>query len=146
MDHGLWVWPSDPREQQLTLRRISESEHLMAALKAIPKSKEGLSNAELDEILSDNSSWMTLWVIRQLTSLGLVKYNVSFFGNPARYTLSDLGRDVYQKLTGQPAPAQPVVQPAAAAPAAQPAQPAPRPPAPGPAPTPQPQAKATAQG
>lgn len=86
---------------------ISGSEHLMAALKALGKSKEGLSNSELDYLLSDNSEWMTLWVTRQLVSLGFISYKVDFFGNPARYALTDLGRDVLQRLTTQTAPRPP---------------------------------------
>jgi len=114
--------------------RISESEHLMAALKALAKSKDGLSNSELDDVLSDNSNWMTLWVIRQLTSLGFVDYKVDFFGGPARYKLTDLGTDVSQKLTAQAVPPKPTTQPA------QPSQAAPKAATP-PPPASQPQAK-----
>ena len=92
----------------------------MAALKAISKSKEGLSNAELDDALSDNSNWMTAWATRQLTSLSFIEYKVDFFGNPGRYTLTDLGKDVFQRLTGQPVAVKPAVQ----------AAPPPRPPSP----------------
>jgi hypothetical protein len=73
----------------------------MAAMKAITKSKDGLSDAELDDIINDNSEWMTLWTIRQLTALGFIDYKVDFFGNPAKYTLTDLGRSVYQKISGE---------------------------------------------
>jgi hypothetical protein len=111
MNQGLWVWPSDERTQRQLAKRVSESEHLMAELKAIMRSKEGLSNAELDDATSDNSNWITLWATRQLLSLGFIEYKVDFFGNPGRYTLTDLGRDVLQKLTGQPAPAKPPAAP-----------------------------------
>jgi hypothetical protein len=121
MNHGLWIWPSDQKEQRHVVDRVSRSAYLMTALKAIAKSQEGLSNAELDDILSDNSNWMTLWVIRQLMALGFINYNVAFFGNAAKYTLTDLGKNVLQALTGQPAAAKPV------APAAQPAQQTPKP-------------------
>ena len=121
MNQGLWIWPSDPKEQRHVVDKVSRSTHLMTALKAIAKSQEGLSNAELDDILSDNSNWMTLWVVRQLTSLGFIDYNVAFFGNAAKYTLTDLGKNVLQALTGQPAAAKPV------APAAQSAQQIPKP-------------------
>lgn len=104
MNQGLWVWPSDPGNQQRMTIKVSGSEHLMAALKALGKSKEGLSNSELDYAISNNSEWMTLWVTRQLVSLGLIDYKVDFFGNPARYALTDLGRDVLQKLVVQIAP------------------------------------------
>lgn len=84
--------------------KVSESEHLVAAMKAIDKSKQGLSNAELDELISDNSEWITLWITRQLLSLGFIDYKVDFFGNPAKYTLTDLGKAVLQRLTVQAAP------------------------------------------
>lgn len=111
MNRGFWVWPSDPKEQEHLVDQISRSEHLTAALAAIMKSKEGLSNAELDDVLSDSSNWMTLWVTRQLLSLTLIEYKVDFFGNPGRYTLTELGREVLQRTTGQPAPVKPQVQP-----------------------------------
>lgn len=116
MNQGLWVWSSDPGKQRQMIKEILESEHLMAALKAITKSKEGLSNAELDDVLSDNSNWMTLWVTRQLLSLAFIEYKVDFFGNPGRYSPTNLGRDVLQRLTEQLNPAKPVVQTAVPSP------------------------------
>ena len=116
MNQGLWIWPSDPKQQRHVVDRVSQSIHLMTALKAIAKSQEGLSNAELDDVLSDNSNWMTLWAIRQLTSLGFINYNVAFFGNAAKYTLTDLGKSVLQALTGQPAAAKPMAPAAQQAP------------------------------
>ncbi|GEM_PF-454055 len=126
MNKGLWVWPSDPRGQRRTLWLVASSPHLMAGLIALGKSKEGMSNAEVDEAIKDNSEWTTLWVIRQLTSLGFVEFKVDFFGNPARYQLNEAGRSALATLTGQPPPKPP-------APAAQPA------PAPAPAPASVPQ-------
>jgi hypothetical protein len=126
MPKGLWVWPPDGRGQRATLKRVAASSHLMAAMSAIAKSKEGMSNAELAEALNDGSEWTTLWVIRQLTSLGFVEYKVDFFGNPARYLLTDQGRAAHSTITGQPLPkpAVPAVVPATPAP------PAPKPTAP----------------
>ena len=92
----------------------------MAAMSALSKSKEGLSNPELAEALGDGSEWTTLWVVRQLTSLGFMEFKVDFFGNPARYQMTEQGRAAYSAMTGQPqakAPAQtpppPAPQPAA---------------------------------
>jgi hypothetical protein len=65
-------------------------------------SKEGLSNSELDDLTADNSNWMTLWTVKQLTSLGFIEYRVDFFGGPARYQLTDLGRNVLGMVAGQP--------------------------------------------
>ena len=100
-EKGLWVWGSDERTQRRMTKRVSQSKRLMAALVAIMKRTEGLSNAELDDLTSNNSSWMTLSVMRELLSLGLVEYQVDLFGNPGRYTLTDLGRNIIQKITGQ---------------------------------------------
>ena len=117
MTNGLWVWPSDPKAQRKVLRKVAGSLRLMAAMAALAKSKEGLSNAQVDDAIGDNSEWMTLWVIRQATSLGFIEFKVDFFGEPARYQLTDLGRRVLSMITGQalqpkaPAPVAPPVQP-----------------------------------
>jgi len=94
----------------------------MGALTAIGKSKEGMSDAELDDAINDNSEWTTLWVIRQLTALGFIEFMVDFFGNPARYQLTEAGRSALATITGQPPPTKP---PTAAPTRPQPAQPTP---------------------
>lgn len=104
MPRGIWVWPPDPRGQRRVLRRVADSPHLVAALAAIMKSKEGTSNAELAEAIKDTSEWTTLWVIRQLTALGFIEFKVDFFGNPARYQMTDQGRAAFSAVTGQPLP------------------------------------------
>ena len=104
---GLWVWPSDPKGQRRVLRKVASSEHLMAAMQAIAKSKEGVSNSELDDAINESSEWTTLWVVRQLTSLGFLDFKVDFFGNPARYQLSELGRAALSTIAGQPLPPKP---------------------------------------
>jgi hypothetical protein len=124
MNAGLWVWSSDPRGQRQVLRKIVADRHLVPAMKAIAKSKEGLSNAELDDVIGDNSEWMTLWVIRQLTALGFIEMKVDLFGEPARYRLTELGRNVLSMITGQPA--QPRPQPQAPSPQPQPPAAAPK--------------------
>jgi hypothetical protein len=118
MNTGLWTWPADPKGQRRVLRTVSDSPHLTAALQAIAKSKDGMSNSELDELLADSSNWITLWLVRQLLALGFIEYKVDFFGGPARYAATDLGRSALSAITGQPAPQ---TQPAAVA------QPQPRP-------------------
>jgi len=119
MPKGIWVWPSDPKGQRRVLRIIAASPHLMAALTAIAKSKEGLSNAELSEAINETSEWTTLWVVRQLTSLGFLDFRVDFFGNPARYQMTEAGRLALAVITGQPLP-KPLV------PTSTPTQPAPK--------------------
>lgn len=105
MDKGLWVWPPDFKGQRKVVRMVSQSDHLMAALNSLAKSKDGLSNAQIDDSIGDASNWMTLWVTRQLMALGFADYKADFFGNPGKYTLTDLGRAVLQAITGAPTPA-----------------------------------------
>jgi len=128
MNKGLWAWPSDPRGQKRVLRMVTSAPHLVTALQGIAKSKDGLSNSELDELMADNSNWMTLWLVRQLLALGFIEYKVDFFGGPARYTATDLGRSAVSAITGSPAPQtqpSPAAQPPARPPVAgaQPQQP-----------------------
>ena len=120
MDRGSWVWPSDPRGQRKVLRTLSDSPQLLAALKGVARNNEGLTNSELDELLGDHSNWITLWSIRQLTALGFIEYRVDFFGGPAKYAVTDLGRSALSSLAGTPAQPGPKVQPAATAPQPQP--------------------------
>jgi len=126
MPKGLWIWSSNPKAQRIMLRNVAASPHLMAALTAIGKSKEGMSDAELDDAINDNSEWTTLWVIRQLTALGFIEFKVDFFGNPARYQLTDAGRSALATITGQPPPKPPTAAP----PRPQPVPPTPPPPQP----------------
>ena len=103
------------------------SPHLMAALTAIGKSKDGMSNAELDDAINDNSEWTTLWIVRQLMALGFLEFKVDFFGNPAKYQLTETGRVALATITGQSIPPKP---PSAAPPQSQPATPGPSAPRP----------------
>jgi hypothetical protein len=117
MNKGLWIWPAESKGQKIMLQRIASSTHLMTALQGIAKSKEGLSNSELDELLADNSNWITLWAIRQLLALGFIEYKVDFFGGPARYITTELGKTALGIMTGQStkpatvAPIPPAIQP-----------------------------------
>jgi hypothetical protein len=107
MNKGVWAWSSDPRGQRRVLKKMKSSPHLVAAMVTIGKSKEGTSNAELAEAINDGSEWTTLWVVRQLTSLGFIDFKVDFFGNPARYQLTETGRAALSMITGQPLPPKP---------------------------------------
>ncbi len=118
MNTGIWVWPQEEQAQKEAIRRVSGSPHLMAAMSALAKSKDGMSNAQLDDVLGDNSNWLTLWVIRQLTAIGFIEFKVDYFGGPARYSLTELGIKTLSIITGKPIPpgaqAPPVQQPLAA--------------------------------
>lgn len=131
MNKGLWIWPLDERSQRRVLRRVAEAKHLVPAMAAIAKSKEGLSNSELDNVIGDNEQWITLWIVRQLTSLGFIEFKVDFFGGPAKYQLTDRGRTALGVITGKPVPAlvptPAPVQPPQAKPQTPPASPPPAP-------------------
>jgi hypothetical protein len=111
MNTSLWVWPADAKAQQRTLTKVSQSEHLMTALQALAKSGDGLSNARMDDALSDYSEWETRWVVDQLISLGFADYKVDFFGGPGKYILTELGRNALAAITGKPVQAQPQAPP-----------------------------------
>jgi len=102
LNAGLWVWPSEAKAQQNVLQKVAASPHLLRAMTSLASNKEGLSNSELTDAIADNSNWMTLWTVRQLTSLGFVEYKVDFFGGPAQYQLTELGRNALEMITGQP--------------------------------------------
>lgn len=110
MNAGLWVWPSDTKAQQKVLQKVATAPHLLQAMIFLAKSNEGLSNSELDDATADNSNWMTLWTVRQLTSLGFIEYKVDFFGGPARYQLTELGRNALRMMKDQPVQQKPPAQ------------------------------------
>lgn len=111
MKHGFWVWPGDERQRRKTLRAVAGDVHLFTLLKAIAKSKDGMSNPEVDETLGNNSDWMTLWTVRQLLALGFVDYKVDLFGEPSRYIVTELGKSVLDIMTRPPRAVAPVPRP-----------------------------------
>jgi len=99
---GIWVWPTDPKTQRRTLRKVSRSPQLSTLLKAIAGSSEGLSNPEVGEVLGNDSGWLAIWAVRQLQSLGFVTYKTDLFGEPSRYLITDLGKRAAAIISGQP--------------------------------------------
>ena len=95
---GIWAWPSEPGDQEKILRKIVEEDELVTILAALAKSPEGLSNAQLDRLLSNNSQWRTLPHMKELIALGFVQYHVQFFGEAGKYELTDLGKTVVSKI------------------------------------------------
>lgn len=89
---GIWTWPAGPKDQDKTMRRIMQEDELAKILFALAESPQGLSNAELDRFLSNNSQWRTLPHMKELMALGLVGYHVQFFGEPGKYEITDRGR------------------------------------------------------
>jgi hypothetical protein len=95
---GIWAWPSEPGDQEKILRKIMEEDELVPILAALAKSPEGLSNAQLDRLLSNNSQWRTLPHLKELMALGFVQYHVQFFGEAGKYELTDLGKTVVPRI------------------------------------------------
>jgi hypothetical protein len=97
---GIWVWPSDPKQEDRVLRRVRQEDDLAAILAALAKNQNGLSNAQIDNLLANNSQWRTLWHMRELIALGLVEYKAELFGEPGRYTLTERGKTLLPKIVG----------------------------------------------
>jgi predicted transcriptional regulator len=95
---GIWIWPSESKEQDEVLRRILREDELAIILLALANHPEGLSNAELDKLLANNSQWRTLPHMRELVGLGFVEYQVQYFGDSGKYKLTELGKTVVPKL------------------------------------------------
>jgi lipase chaperone LimK len=95
---GIWAWPSEPKDQEKTLRKIMQEDELVKILVALTKSPEGLSNAQLDRLLSNNSQWRTLSHMKELAALGFVQYHVQFFGEAGKYEMTDLGKAVIARI------------------------------------------------
>jgi hypothetical protein len=102
---GIWTWPSDPKEQEETLRRIAREDEFVGILDALAKNTEGLSNAQLDKLLSNNSQWRTLSHMKELLALGFVRYHIQFFGDAGKYEITELGKATLSKIqvSGPPA-------------------------------------------
>ena len=95
---GIWVWPSEPKEQDKTLQKILREDELVAILIALANNPEGLSNAQLDRLLANNSQWRTLSHTKELMALGFVDYHVQLFGDAGRYQLTELGRAIVSRI------------------------------------------------
>jgi len=95
---GIWTWPSQPDDQEKTLRKLMEEDELVTILVALAKSPQGLSNAQLDRLLANNSQWRTLSHLKELMALGFIQYHVQLFGEAGKYELTDLGRNVVSRI------------------------------------------------
>jgi len=95
---GFWAWASDSKEQDKLLRKIMQEDELVEIIGAISNSPNGLSNAQVDRLLMNNSQWRTLSHMRELIALGFVEYKVQFFGDPGKYALTELGKTTWSRL------------------------------------------------
>src|SRR2546430_16276030 len=96
---GIWAWPSEPKEQDKTMQKILREDELVAILAVLTNHPEGLTNAQLDRILTNNSQWRTLLHMKELTALGFVDYHVQLFGDAGKYRLTELGRGIASKIS-----------------------------------------------
>jgi len=95
---GIWVWPAEAKEQDRTLQKILREDELVAILIALANNPEGLSNAQLDRLLANNSQWRTLSHTKELIALGFVDYHVQLFGDAGRYQLTELGKAIVSRI------------------------------------------------
>lgn len=79
-----------------------EEDELVAILVALDKNPEGMSNAQLDRLLANNSQWRTLSHLRELSALGFILYDVQFFGEAGKYKLTELGMSIVSRLQALP--------------------------------------------
>ncbi len=98
---GIWVWPESESGQKKTVDKIRNSERLLGILSAIAKNKDGLSNAQIDLAVKNNSQWNTRWPVSELLGLGLMEYKVNLFGDAGKYTITELGKNVLQSVSSQ---------------------------------------------
>lgn len=99
---GVWVWPTSEKEQSKVIWRVANNPRLLAVLKAVAKNKDGMSNPEVDEALGTNSDWVTIWTVRQLLALSFIDYRTDWFGGPSKYFITEVGKQVLGKISGQP--------------------------------------------
>lgn len=104
---GIWVWPESESGQKKTVDKIRNSERLLGILSAIAKNKDGLSNAQIDLAVKNNSQWNTRWPVSELLGLGLMEYKVNLFGDAGKYTITELGKTVLQMALGESQPKSP---------------------------------------
>lgn len=77
---------------------MAREDELGEILLALSESPEGLSNAQLDRLLKNNSQWRTLPHVEELIALGFVLYKVQFFGEAGKYELTESGRSMLSKI------------------------------------------------
>jgi len=102
---GIWTWPTEPKEQDKTLQKILHENELVAILVTLTNHLEGLSNAQLDRLLANNSQWRTLLYMKELMALGFVDYHVQLFGDAGKYQLTELGKAIVSKIQAPGRPA-----------------------------------------
>ena len=80
------------------MQKILREDELIAILVALASNPEGLSNAQLDTLLINNSQWRTLLHMKELMALGFIDYRVQLFGDAGKYQLTELGKAIVSKI------------------------------------------------
>jgi len=93
-------WTAEEIEKQATRRRSAEENHLLAIMRILEKSRDGLSNAEIDALLDNNSQWAAALYLKQLSAALLIVYRTQFFGEPGKYILTESGRALLRRVSG----------------------------------------------
>jgi predicted transcriptional regulator len=99
------LWTARDIENGRTGNNLAEEAHLVAVLKILEASKNGLSNAEIDAALNNSSQWVAMWHIRELIAGGLVRYEVQLFGEPGKYTITESGLAFLHRIGPSTGPA-----------------------------------------
>jgi len=94
---GLWT-ARDIEDHAAGASRSAEEDHLIAILLILQEHKEGVSNAEIDALLNNNSQWVAMWYIRELLAAAFIEYKSQFFGEPGKYTITASGAAFLQRL------------------------------------------------
>jgi hypothetical protein len=95
---GIWAWPSDTKAQDNILHQMASEDEYLEILQALEQSPTGLSNAQLDKLLANNSQWRTLKHMQGLIAVGFVRYDVKLFGNAGEYRITELGKTALARI------------------------------------------------
>jgi hypothetical protein len=87
---GLWT-AGDIESEVASSSGSAEKGHLMAIMSLLERNKAGLSNAELDAALNNNSQWVAMWHLRELLAARLIEYRSDLFGEPGKYIITESG-------------------------------------------------------
>lgn len=97
MMKGFWIWPANQESQARIIDRLRGTA-IADVLTALSKNKTGLSNAQLDMLMDNNSQWNSISTLSQLLALGFAEYRVNIFGDSGKYLITELGRDALDRL------------------------------------------------
>ncbi len=94
---GIWTWLDDPKGRRSVLKEISSNKSMVKLLVALSSTNVKLSPYEAEEMMG-LPHWASFWAIRQLQSLGLIKYEINVFGDFGYYSITDRGKEALELL------------------------------------------------